>query len=330
MSDALAGIDIGGTKIAIALADLGGGLLARRRIPTRPDLGPGVALENICLSIEEMAAEADASLSSIGVGCPGPLDIENGLVLSPANLRTWNRVPIVEKFRDHFGVEIVFDNDANAAALGECIYGAGKGFRNVFYVTISTGIGGGIVLDGEVYHGVANGAGEVGHSIVKPDGIRCNCGSIGCLETICSGTHIARRVQERVDSGEGSLLRDLVDGGAAPSGETLIEAVKQNDRTARELWDETCRYLAIGLGNAITILAPDVLIIGGGISAAGDLLLEPLRESIPTYVSMIPADRINIVPAALREDSGLYGAVALARSAPAVLSTLNAASVSQN
>ena len=324
MDDALVGIDIGGTKIALALADTDGSLLFRRRIPTRPELGPSVAIENICLSIEELLADVDASLIAIGVGCPGPLDIQSGLVLSPANLRTWNRVPIVEKLSTNFGVDIVFDNDANAAALGECVYGAGREFKNVFYVTISTGIGGGIVLSGELHHGVANGAGEVGHSIVKPDGLRCNCGSIGCLETICSGTHIARRVEERIDSGEPSLLRDLAADGREPSAQMLIEAVRQDDRVACDLWDETCRYLSIGLGNAITILAPDVLIIGGGISAAGDLLLDPLRELIPNYVSMIPPECIRIEPAALGQDSGLYGAVALARSSRARRSTSNA------
>jgi glucokinase len=315
MNEALVGIDIGGTKIAIALADLDGGLLARRRIPTRPELGPNVAFDNICLSVQEMASELDSRVTAIGVGCPGPLDVAYGLVLSPANLRTWNRFPIVENLHTHFGVRIVFDNDANAAALGECIYGAGRGFANVFYVTISTGIGGGIVLSGELYHGVANGAGELGHSIVKPDGIRCNCGSIGCLETICSGTHIARRVKECIDSGRPTLLRDLVEDAGEPSAKTLIDAVRQNDHAACDLWDETCRYLALGLGNVITILAPDVLIIGGGISAAGDLLLDPLRELVPTFVSMVPPECINIIPAALGEDSGLCGAVALARSA---------------
>ena len=330
MNDALVGIDIGGTKIAIAVADPDGNLHSRRRIPTRPELGPSVALESICLSIEELISENGARLIAIGVGCPGPLDIENGLVLSPANLRSWNRVPIVDRLSAHFGVDIVFDNDANAAALGECIFGAGRDFNSVFYVTISTGIGGGIVLNGELYNGVANGAGEVGHSIVKPDGLRCNCGSIGCLETICSGTHIARRIKERVDSGAPSLLRDLAADGREPSAQTLVEAVRQEDSVACDLWDETCRYLAIGLGNAITILAPDVLIIGGGISAAGDLLLDPLREMIPNYVSMIPAECIRILPAELGQDSGLYGAIALARSATVNRSTSNAAKTSQH
>jgi len=330
MNGALVGIDIGGTKIAIAVADTDGNLLSRRRIPTRPELGPSVALESICLSIEELIAEIGARLIAIGVGCPGPLDIEKGLVLSPANLRSWNRVPIVDKLSAHFGVDVVFDNDANAAALGECIFGAGRDSNRVFYVTISTGIGGGIVLNGELYNGVANGAGEVGHSIVKPDGIRCNCGSIGCLETICSGTHIARRIKERIDSGTPSLLRDLAADGRDPSAQMLIEAVRRDDSVASDLWDETCRYLAIGLGNAITILAPDVLIVGGGISAAGDLLLDPLRELIPNYVSMIPAERIRVVAAALGQDSGLYGAVALARSTNAIRSTLNAATTAQN
>jgi glucokinase len=314
MDDVLAGIDIGGTKIAIAIADSGGTIRTHRRIPTRPDLGPDVALETICLTIEEILKEQDLRLLSIGVGCPGPLNIDKGLVLSPANLRSWNRFPIVGKLYEHFRVDIAFDNDANAAALGEHKYGAGKGFSNLLYVTVSTGIGGGIILNGEIYHGVENGAGEVGHTIVQPDGIRCNCGSIGCLETICSGVHIARRIEERLADGKPSLLRELSDG-SPPTAKTLIEAVRHKDEIACELWDETCRFLAIGLGNAITILAPQIVIIGGGIAAANELLLDPLRELVPTFVSMVPAEYINIVPASLGQDSGLCGAIALARKA---------------
>ena len=312
-NDRLVGIDIGGTKIAIGLADLDGNLLSDRRIPTQPELGPNIALENMLLAIEEMLRANDANLLSIGVGCPGPLDVEKGLVLSPANLRTWNRFPLVEKLREHFGVSLAFDNDANAATFGEYVFGAGQGFRNILYVTISTGIGGGVILNGEIYHGIGNGAGEIGHTIVKSNGVQCNCGSIGCLETICSGTHISRRIKERISDGEPSLLRDLVGEGSAPSAQTLIEAVVRNDAVACELWQETCHYLAMALGNAITLLAPEVLIVGGGIAAVGDLLLDPLGELVPTFVSMIPAEYINIVLAALGQDSGLYGAVALAK-----------------
>jgi len=312
-NDTLVGIDIGGTKIAIGLADRNGTLLVDRKIHTQAELGPNVALENIFLTIEEMLSKGDANLVSIGVGCPGPLDVEKGLVLSPANLRTWNRVPLVAKLQEHFNVPVAFDNDANAAAIGEYMFGAGKGCQSVFYVTISTGIGGGLVFNGELYHGVRNGAGEIGHTIVKPDGVQCNCGSIGCLETICSGTHISRRISERISDGEPSLLQDLIRGGHPPNTQTLIEAVIQNDTAACELWDETCRYLAIGLGNAVTLFAPEVVIIGGGIAAVGDLLLGPLRELIPEFVSMIPAEYIKIVPAALGQESGLYGAIALAK-----------------
>jgi len=315
MNDAIAGIDIGGTKIAIGLANRAGTLAAHRRIATRPDLGPQVALDNVCLTLEQMLQKQDASLLSIGVGCLGPLDVDKGLVLSPANLRTWSRVPIVEKLRDYFGVAVAFDNDANAAALGEYMYGAGKGFKNVLYITVSTGIGGGIILNGEIYRGVANGAGELGHTIVQPDGVRCNCGSIGCLETICSGTHITRRIEERLASGEPSLMRELAGSNSVFTAQTLVEAVRRDDKVAKELWGETCRFLALGLGNAITLLAPEILIIGGGIAAANELLFEPIRELVPKFVSMIAPENINIVPALLGQDSGLFGAIALGRTA---------------
>src|SRR5262249_28819324 len=161
-----AGIDIGGTKIAIALEDLYGARVAARRLPTEVSLGPERILENICLAIEEMLAETGAKLTSIGVGCPGPIDIERGLVLSPANLPDWIEFPIVERLEKRFGTSVALDNDANAAALGEYFYGAGRGFKDVFYMTISTGIGGAIICNGHIHHGVKAGAGEIGHTIV--------------------------------------------------------------------------------------------------------------------------------------------------------------------
>lgn len=315
MKHALAGIDIGGTKIAIALSSLEGEIIAEHQFPNRSEAGPYAALERVSRSLTEMERETGAKILSIGVGSPAPLDVENGLVMSPSNLRGWVRFPVTKLLGESFGVPVMLDNDANAAALGEYIYGAGRGCKNIFYITVSTGIGGGIIVGGELMHGVSTGAGEIGHTIVQPDGVRCNCGSTGCLETICSGTHIVRRVTERLTRGDSSIINKLVSGGEEISAKMVIGAVQSGDRLAIEIWNETCRYLALGIANAITLLAPEIVIVGGGIASAGELLFEPLRKMVPQFVSMIPAEKIKIAPAALGTQSGLYGALVLAQKA---------------
>lgn len=315
MNKVLAGIDIGGTKIAVALATPAGEIVAQRFLATQPELGPHAILENVSQAISELCSESGGELASIGVGSPAPIDVTRGLIMSPSNLLDWIEFPVVDLLIRSFGVPVMLDNDANAAALGEYMYGAGRGYRNIFYITFSTGIGGGIVINGEVYHGVCTSAGEIGHTIVQPDGVRCNCGSIGCLESICAGVSIARRAMERLMIGDSSLMTELVSNIDEITAKTVVEAVRQGDRVASEIWDETCRYLAIGIGNAITLLAPEIVIIGGGVAAAGDILFEPLRKLVPQYVSMIPADRINISPAELGAESGVRGALAIAKKA---------------
>lgn len=306
----IAGIDIGGTKVAIALQNLQKEKIATRRIPTDVAIGPHKILENIQTNIEEMLAETETRLLAIGVCTPGPIDIKKGLVLSPSNLRDWVEFPIVKILEDRFHVPVVFDNDANAAALGEYSEGVGQGFETILYVTVSTGVGGAIILGGKIHHGFTANAGEIGHTIVQPDGIICGCGARGCLESIASGINIARRAAELVSENGGTLngveARNI-------TARTVIEAVRKGDKTVQPVWDETVRYLAIGIGNAITTIAPEAVIIGGGISLADEILLEPLNHYLKQNVKMLPIEDVKILRAALGGDSGIYGALELAR-----------------
>ncbi len=314
MNKVIAGIDIGGTKTAIALENSFGERIAARVLPTQTDAVE--TIENISTAIETMLNENQAELTAVGIGCPSPLDVKKGLVMSPSNLREWSNFPIVKLFKERFNVPVVLENDANTAALGEYVYGAGRGYKNIVYVTVSTGIGGGIILGGEIYHGVGAGAGELGHTIVQPDGFPCNCGSFGCVETICAGVHIARRAQEKLASDAKSLMSEIEPDINEVSAKTVVEAARRGDELAIEIWDETCKFLAIGIANAITLIAPEAVIIGGGIAAAtGEMLFAPMRQLIPKYVSMIPADKINILPAELGSESGVCGALVLARKA---------------
>lgn len=319
----VAGVDIGGTKISVAVGRLGGGMIATRRIPTNAESGSLNALERIATVLNDLITETSLPLRAIGVGSPAPIDVGRGLILSPSNLRSWIKFPVVQLLQERFGVPVALENDANAAALGEHIYGAGRGCENVLYVTVSTGVGGGLIINGQLYRGVATGAGEIGHMIVQPDGIRCNCGSIGCLETVSSGHHIARRVRDRLRDGEASVIRDLVTDLDEITARVVVDAVRAKDPLAQAVWNEACRFLAIGIGNAITLFAPDLVIVGGGIASAGDLLFDPLREKVPGFVSMIPAEAIKIAPAELGTESGVYGAVALASEAANSAAQLN-------
>ena len=309
----VAGVDIGGTKISIAVANSSGAVIATRRLPTRAEAGPRQALDSVTTVLDDLISKSSSPLLAIGVGSPAPIDVDRGLILSPSNLRSWVEFPVVGLLREQFGVPVILENDANAAALGEYFYGAGRGCENVFYVTVSTGVGGGLIIGGKLYRGVATGAGEIGHTIVQPDGDRCNCGSIGCLETVSSGHHIARRVRDRLRNGEQSSIREMVTEIDEVTARIVVDAVKAADPLATDVWNEACRFLAIGIANAITLIAPDLVIVGGGVASAGELLFSPLREQVPNFVSMIPAEAIKIMPAELGTESGVFGALALAR-----------------
>ncbi len=314
--NALVGIDIGGTKIALALETIDGNSIASRRLPTGVERGPFQVIENIIQAVREMLEDTQLKPLAIGIGCPAPLDIENGIVNSPANMPDWDAIPLVRLIEESFNVKTVLDNDANVAALGEYRYGAGRGFKNILYVTISTGIGGAIIHDGKIIHGLAGGAGEIGHTIVVAnDGDLCGCGTYGCLETIASGKNIARRVQERLANGEASLLSEMINGNTPVTTRQVVKAVRRNDELACSVWNEACRFIAIGIGNAINLFAPEAVVIGGGVSAAGEVLLAPIREELKRNIKMCPVEEIVITRAALEGDSGVCGALVLAREA---------------
>lgn len=311
----IAGIDIGGTKIALALETIEGERLSHRRLVTQVELGPQGILRLIVQGLEGMLSEAGAELACIGIGCAGPLDLERGLIMSPGNLPGWDEFPLPGLLEERLGAPAFLENDANAAALGEHEYGAGRNLRDMVYLTISTGIGGGVIVGGELVHGVKARAGEVGHLTVLPDGPRCHCGSRGCLEMLASGTAIARRARERMAGGaeSSSMMSEMIRDGSELTARMVSLAALDGDRVAREVWDESVLYLSIGIANIFSLLAPEAVILGGGVSASGEQLLGPLRPLVRERASMMPPEKISIVRAALGAESGLCGAVVVAR-----------------
>lgn len=308
---AVLAIDIGGTKLAAGLVETTGRLVERAEVPTRaaeglePVLGRIVGLGRKLL---DRAASGGGAVHRVGVGCAGPVDLARGLVFSPPNLPGWREVPLVARLEADLGLPVVLENDANAAALGEFRYGAGRGARSLVYVTVSTGIGGGIVLDGEIWHGLKDAAGEVGHMTVVPDGPVCGCGNRGCLEAVAAGPAIARRAREAVAAGRPTRLAEATQ----PTAAEVVRLAGEGDAVAREIWEGTVEYLAIGMGAVITLLAPERVVIGGGVSRAGEALFRPLREAVRRRVRLVPVEQIPILPAALGPDVGILGAAAVA------------------
>ena len=316
MKEYVVGVDIGGTKLATVVADRTGHILNKVRKPTLAEKGPEYALGllfDMVREVIDLAGVSAESVSAIGVSCGGPLDTETGVVYSPPNLPGWDALPLKARLESEFQVPVTIENDANASALAEFRFGGGRGYRAVLYMTMSTGIGGGIVIDGEIYRGANDSAGEVGHQILLPDGPRCGCGKRGCLEALCSGPAIARRAQAAVREYEDSTaILTLVDGDVEDvKSEHVLAAARDGDPLALALINETAYYMGWGIANVVNILNPDVVLLGTIAIAAGDLLLEPIREAVSRFGMTRPVEAVKIAPAELGESLGDLAAIAL-------------------
>jgi glucokinase len=269
-------------------------------------------LSAVLSAIAQVLVLRKAEISGIGICSPGPLDPTTGVVLNPPNLPCWRDFPLAESIRKTHHVPVKVDNDANAAALAEARWGAGRGYKNVFYATIGTGIGTGIVLDGEIYHGRTGAAGEGGHVSVDYRGPICACGKPGCIEVLASGPAIARRAREKVAAGRNSSMLDLAGGKlTAISGEIVGQASAAGDPLAKEVLIETADILALWLGNIIDLLDPEVIVIGGGAAALLSPFFDHLRERVPRLAVNPRASEVPIVHARYGADSGIAGGAAL-------------------
>ncbi len=315
MKKHVVGIDIGGTKLATVVADDSGNILSKVRRPTRADKGPEYAInllfEMVYETVDQTGLEQKA-ISAIGVSCGGPLDTETGIVYSPPNLPGWDAFPLKARLESEFNIPAVIENDANACALAEYRFGGGRGYNSVLYMTMSTGIGGGIVINGQIYHGANDSAGEVGHQILLPDGPLCGCGKRGCLEALCSGPAIARRAKEAIQKESNTTILTLTDGRIdAVKSEHVLAAARQGDMLAQKLVDETAYYMGWGIANVVNILNPDIVLLGTIAIAAEDLLLEPIRKTVSNFAMVRPAEAVKIMPAQLGDSLGDLAAIAL-------------------
>lgn len=312
----IAGVDVGGTKILSGVASEAGELLSRDYRFTQAEAGAGAGVERILASVESACKAAGISLSQlsgIALAIAGLVNMKSGVLAVSPNLPGWVNVPLVSMLRSRTGLEVYIINDATAAALGEKCYGAGRGVDNLVYLTVSTGIGGGIVANGELYCGADGLAGEIGHMIIQADGPECACGSHGCLESLASGTAIAREAISRLKAGASSLLREMAGGDIRSITAKEIEsAARQGDRLAQEVIARAAYYLGLGLGNIVNIFDPELIIVGGGVAQMGDLLLAPAIETMHRSAYALQVAQARVVPAQIGDSAGVLGAVAFA------------------
>jgi glucokinase len=307
-------IDLGGTKLLVGLVDHHGHVLARERIATPPG-GPAVvarAIRALARSLRANAGAAGATIAGAGVAVAGPTDHERGMIYDPPNLTGWGREtsfgPLLARELEE---TVQIENDANAAALGEAWVGAGRGVADLVYITVSTGIGGGLILGGRLHRGANGTAGEIGHVVVDPDGPQCHCGNRGCLEMLASGTALARQAREAVGRGAPTSLQALAAHPDEITARAVARAARDGDALAATLYRDAGSRIGIALANLVALLNPKMIIVGGGVSHAGDLLLHPLREAIRARVYPRPALGVVVAPAALGDDVGIIGAAAL-------------------
>ena len=315
MNSYVVGIDIGGTKLATVVADGNGKILQKARKPTEAEKGPQHTVQRLLEMVDETIHSAGLKcehISGIGVSCGGPLDTKTGVIYSPPNLPGWDAVPLKDIIEAEFHIPTVIENDANAGALAEWRFGGGRGYNYVLYMTMSTGIGGGIVVNGQIYHGANDSAGEVGHQILLPDGPLCGCGKRGCLEALCSGPSIARRAKAAIREQPNTKILDFADEGIdAVRSEHVLEAARAGDALATSLMEETAYYMGWGIANLANILNPEIVLIGTIAVAAGDFLLEPIRQTVADMAMARPAEVVKVMPAQLGNAVGDLAAISL-------------------
>jgi glucokinase len=308
------GIDIGGTNLVVgSVAEDGSAVLATASEPTHAEAGATDVLDRL-VGLAERAIAATrreapgADILGVGVGAPGPLDTKRGVVLLTPNLG-WVNLPLRQIIHDRLGLPAALDNDANCAVLGEWWVGAARGARHAIGITIGTGIGGGLILDGKLYHGASDVAGEIGHTTIDTEGRRCKCGNYGCLEAYASGPNIALRAVEEIEAGAVSRLPSLVGGDLRKiTAQTVYQAAKDGDHLALEVVNDTAKFLGVGIGNLLNVFNPEVVVVCGGVTLAGDHLFVPLQREVARRAFKPAVAACRIVPGELAGTAGIYGA----------------------
>jgi len=308
------GVDLGGTKIAAALATAEGEILTRGYCPTPGEAESQAIMSSILRTIEETVSSGKVRLSQllgIGVAAAGIIDSDKGMIITSPNIPDLREVPLKHAVEQRFGIPTYVGNDATLAALGEWYFGLKKSVANLIYITVSTGIGGGIIANGRLYTGAHGFAGEVGHMTVDVNGPKCNCGNVGCWEALASGTALAREAIRQIREGANTSIAELVGGDLSGiDAKVVFQAAEGGDELANKLISRLAYYFGIGLVNLVNIFNPELILIGGGVAKMGDLLLQPAINLVKQRAYVTLAYNVEIKPALLGDDSGVLGAVA--------------------
>jgi len=308
MEKVTVGVDLGGTNIKAGLVRADGTVLYRMHLSTDSEKGPGGVADRIAEAVLDCVEHAEggaAGVNGVGIGSPGPLDLKRGIVIFAPNLAGWENVPLRDMVYERTKMPCTLENDANAAALAEQWAGVGKGCDSLVIFTLGTGIGGGIVLDGKVLHGFRDVGAEIGHMSINPDGPVCGCGNKGCVEAYASATAMVRRMKEAIAAGSKTPLAEK---GDALTARDIYEAAVAGDQAARENMARTGFYLGIAIANILHILNPEVIAMSGGVSAAGDLLMDPIMDTLRERAIPASLEGVKICWASLGEDTGVIGA----------------------
>ncbi|MDR1169101.1 MAG: ROK family protein [Heliobacteriaceae bacterium] len=310
------GIDVGGTNVKLALIDRNGNILYQNTVPTRAEMGYEYTVNNIKQSVYELLKETKSTIDTIdgiGFGFPGQVDYKSGVVRLAPNIPGWADIPIAKMIEDEFHVPVCADNDVRCAALGELNFGAGAGCENLICVTVGTGIGAGLIVNGRLVRGASNAAGEIGHvKLQMHEGPLCGCGDTGCMEAFASGPAIVAMAENYIRGGKSTKYREMANPEITPF--VICEAAKADDPVAIRIFNVMGEYIGIGLASVVNLLNPEKIIIGGGVADAGDLLLKPLTETLKKRAMKIAGSAVEIVPAQLGNTAGVIGASLLIES----------------
>jgi glucokinase len=309
------GVDVGGTKISAGVVDANGKILASFYTRAHAGHPPPLVIDGIEEGFHDVLAQlalGRENVQGVGIGCAGHVNGAAGIVLTNSNLPDWENVPLRDIVTKRLGLPVTVDNDTKCAALGEYTFGAGRGSRYMCYVTFSTGYGMALIIDGKLYRGVIGTAGEIGHTVIVPNGELCTCGKRGCVMAYASGLALSRMACERVRAGEPTQLRETCgDSPEYVSGEAIGEAARCGDRVALELVQSAGRYFGMSLANIIEALNPEVIVIGGGLARIGPVLLDPCFQAMRENIHPVLIGVTRIVQAQLGDNAGLLGAAAL-------------------
>ncbi len=309
------GVDLGGTNIKAGLLDADAKVLCSLSVPTEVPKGRDAVVVNIVASAEQAIAKAGvnrAKVAGIGIGSPGPLSHRKGLVINPGNLPCLKDVPLRRIVTERTGIKSTLENDANAAAFGEYWAGAGKGVSDLVMFTLGTGVGGGVIVAGRLLRGFFENGAELGHIVVQPGGRKCSCGQLGCVEAYSSAYFLARVAEEMIQAGEASSLKARVAAGEMLMAEHIVEAAKAGDALAMKVWDQACYYLGVAIVNMQHVTNPERVVLAGGLIAAGDYLLDRVRQYAKQISWTLLDDLPEIRFAALGNDAGFIGAAGCA------------------